>query len=178
MIDTDTLFKIQYGMYIVTSKLNDKLNGQIATTVMQVSNDPIQLSVCLSNQTYTHEMVQQSKVFGVSILNQNTPMTFIGKFGYKSGRNTDKCAEVDYEQNLTGAPLIVNHALVVLECNVVKKLNLDTHTIFVGNLLSAKKIQDGIAMTYEYYHTELKGKAPETAPTYVKKKEKNYAICL
>ena len=165
-IDINALFKIQYGMYIVSSKLGAKLNGQIATTVMQVTHEPIQISVCLSKNTLTHEMIQTSRVFGISVLSQTTPMTFIGKFGYKCGRNFDKCTGVCCEQNITGCPLILDNSLVVLESKVSKTLDVGTHTIFVGNLLYAKQIQDGTAMSYEYYHTVLKGKAPANAPTY------------
>lgn len=169
-IDTNVLYRIQYGMYIITSKLNDKLNGQIATTVMQVTNSPIQLSVCLSNKTLTHEMIMQSNIFGVSILNQNAPMAFIGRFGFKCGRDTEKCVGIKYEHNITGCPLVTENSLAIMEAEVQQTVNLGSHTLFIGTLLSSKTISDGIAMTYEYYHTVIKGKSPENAPTYQKAK--------
>jgi ferric-chelate reductase [NAD(P)H] len=81
-MDSEALFKIQYGLYIVTTKLGEKINGQIATTVMQVANNPAKLMVGLSKDTYTYELLTQSKVFGISILEQDTPMSFIGNFGF------------------------------------------------------------------------------------------------
>jgi ferric-chelate reductase [NAD(P)H] len=166
-IDIDALFKIQYGLYIVTTVLGEKLNGQVATTVMQVTSTPIKLAVCLSKNTLTHEMLLTSKVFGVSILAEDTPMAFIGTFGFKCGRNTDKCANVAYKKNLTGCPLIQDHTLATLEAKVEQELDLGTHTIFVGELLSAEKVRDGAALTYEYYHTVIRGKSPENAPTHI-----------
>jgi flavin reductase (DIM6/NTAB) family NADH-FMN oxidoreductase RutF len=168
-IDAQALFKIQYGMYIITSKLGDKLNGQIATTLTQVTSDPIQIAVTLSKKTLTHEIIMHSKVFGASVLSQDAPMAFIGRFGYRCGRDFAKCDGISYEQNITGVPMVLEHALVVLEAQVTNAVDVGTHTIFIGNLLSNKKIKDDTAMTYEYYHTVIKGKSPENAPTYIKK---------
>jgi ferric-chelate reductase [NAD(P)H] len=162
------LFKLTYGMYIVTSELNGKLNGQIATTVMQVTNDPIKISVCLSKKTFTHEMIQTNKKFGVSILTQETPMKFIGNFGFRCGRNCEKCEGVNFVQKVTNCPLITDYSLGVLEASVESMLDIGTHTIFVGPILNAIDLKDGIPLTYEYYHRVIKGKSPENAPTYIK----------
>ncbi len=170
-IDEVALFKIQYGLYVVTSKADDKLNGQIATTVMQVTDTPIKVMVGLSKNTLTHDMVQDSNAFGVSVLAQDAPMTFIGKFGYKSGRKSDKFSDTNFEENITGVPLVLDHAVMVLEANVIQTLDIETHTLFVGELQSNRMVQGGEAMTYEYYHTVLRGKSPENAPTYIKPKK-------
>jgi ferric-chelate reductase [NAD(P)H] len=166
------LFKLTYGMYVVTAELNGKLNGQIATTVMQVTNDPIKISVCLSKTTLTHEMVLATKNFGVSILSQETPMTFIGHFGFRCGRDCDKCAGINFIQKITKCPLITDYSLAAFEVSVETMLDIGTHTIFVGPLLSTTDIQDGIPLTYDYYHRVIKGKSPANAPTYVKPENK------
>lgn len=166
MIDLSVLYKIQYGMYIVTTKHGDKINGQIATVVFQVTNDPVKLAVCLSKNTYTYELITQSKVIGISVLAQETPAKIIGSFGYRCGRSCLKFSGVKYECGITGVPLVVDDALAVLEMNVEQMIDVKTHVIFVGELKSAKKIRDGVAMTYEYYHTVIKGESPENAPTF------------
>ncbi len=170
-IDEFALFKIQYGLYIVTSKVDSKLNGQIATTVMQVTDTPIKIMVGLSKNTLTHSMVKESGVFGVTELTQDTPMTFIGEFGYKSGRDVDKFVDTNYEQNMTGVPLVLDNAVMVLEAKVIQSLDIKTHTLFVGELQSNRMVQNGEAMTYEYYHTVLRGISPENAPTHIKPKK-------
>ncbi|MCK4870995.1 MAG: flavin reductase [Gammaproteobacteria bacterium] len=167
-MDEQALFKIQYGMYIVSSKNEEAINGQIATTVMQVTNDPIKIAICLSKNTYTHEMVKQSQVFGVSVLAQDTPMTFIGRFGFKSGREFEKCKDISYETNITGVPLFLEHTVMILEAKVLSSMDIGTHTIYVGELLSSKQLNNNKAMTYEYYHTVFRGKSPENAPTHIK----------
>jgi|SRR3989339_913214 len=166
LIDLDSLFKIQYGMYIVTSRDGNKLNGQIATTVMQVTCDPIKIMTCLSRNTLTHEMVVKSKIFGISVLNENTPMKFIGHFGYRSGRDFNKFENIAYEMGPTGAPLVTENVITVLDAKVIDIFDVKTHTIFIGQVESSKNLKEGVAMTYEFYHTDLKGKSPENAPTY------------
>lgn len=166
MIDLNVLYKIQYGMYIITTKLDDKINGQLATVVFQVTSSPIQLAVCLSKKTYTHELVQQSKIIGISVLVQDTPTKAIGLFGYRCGRDCFKFGGVNYETGVTGVPLVTDNALAVMEIAVNQIMDVGTHTLFVGELKSSKKIREGVAMTYEYYHEVKKGKSPENAPTY------------
>lgn len=167
-IQLQSLYKIQYGMYIITTIFENKMNGQIATTLFQVTNEPMQVAVCLSKNTYTCELLSKSKIFGASILEQNTPIKFIGTYGYRCGKDCDKFCECHYETGATGVPLITDHTLAILEANVNNIFDVGTHSIFVGELKSSKIIKEGAAMTYEYYHTIVKGKSPKNAPTYQK----------
>ena len=162
----ESLCKIQYGMYIVTSKDANKKNGQIATVVSQVTAEPIQLMTCISKETLTHEMIEATGLIGVSILEEATPMKFIGHFGFRSGREFDKFVDMPFKEGKLGVPLVLKHTLVVLEGQVNRCLDVGTHTIFVFEVLSSDRVKKGEAMTYEYYHTVVKGKSPKNAPTY------------
>jgi ferric-chelate reductase [NAD(P)H] len=153
-------------MYIITTKCDDKINGQIATVVFQVTNKPAQLAVCLSKNTYTHELALQSKVLGISILSEETSIKAIGPFGYRCGRECFKFSNVNYETGVTGVPLVTDNALVIMEIVVTQVVDVGTHSLFIGELKSSKKIRDGVALTYENYHTIKKGKSPENAPTF------------
>lgn len=84
------LHKLSYGMYIVSSKSGEKFNGQIANTVFQVTSEPPTVAVSINKQNLTHDFIEESKVFNVSILSEEAPFTFIGHFGFKSGRDMDK----------------------------------------------------------------------------------------
>jgi ferric-chelate reductase [NAD(P)H] len=164
------LNKIQYGMYIITTKANDKINGQVATTVFQVTSKPIRIAVCLSKKTYTYELLTQSKKFGVSILEESTPFSFIGQFGFRCGRDCNKFGSINYKTGTSlGCPLVLTHTLVALEVSVENTVDIETHSLFIGRLEHIEKIKDGKAMTYEYYHDVIKGKTPENAPTYIAK---------
>jgi len=166
MIDQSALYKIQYGMYIITTKHADKINGQIATVVFQVTSLPIQIAVCLSKKTYTHELILQSKVFGVSILDEKAPTKFIGTFGYRCGRECQKFDGINFTTGATGCPLVTDNSLIVMDAKVKQVFDVGSHDLFIGEIESSKTICDGVAMTYEYYHAVRKGKSPENAPTF------------
>lgn len=166
MIDLGALYKIQYGMYIITTKCAENINGQIATVVFQITNKPVQLAVCLSKNTYTYELAFKSRVLGISILSEDTPTKAIGLFGYRCGRECLKFSGVNYETGVTGVPLVIDNALVIMEITVGQIVDVGTHSLFIGELKSSRKICDGVALTYENYHTLRNGKSPENAPTF------------
>ncbi len=158
--------QISYGLYIVTSHLDGRLNGQIVNTVLQVTSEPPRVAVIINKSNLTHEFIAGSKLFGASVLDTSTPMPFIGLFGFKSGRKEDKLSQVDYIQGSTGVPLVTEHCLSVLEAKVVDEVDVGTHTLFVGDVIGAEVLRSGEPLTYSYYHTNLKGRSPKTAPTY------------
>ena len=167
-IDLPALYKIQYGIYVISSHADKKVNAQIATVVAQITSTPMQIITCICKDTLTHEYMQRSGMFGVSILDQTAPLKFIGNFGFRSGRECDKFATVNCTTNLNGCPLLAEHTLVVMEAKVNHQLDVGTHTLFIADLLSAQTLKEGTAMTYEYYHHVVKGKSPKNAPTYQK----------
>ncbi len=167
------LYKISYGLYVITSTKGDKFNGQIANTVIQTTSEPQMIAVCLNKQNLTHEFVQASKVFAASILSQETPMEFIGRFGFKSGRDVDKFEGTHYITGVTGARVVLDNTLAYLEGEVVDGMNAGTHTVFLARLVNAEIVkEDGEPMTYAYYQLVKRGKAPKTAPTYQQEEPK------
>jgi flavin reductase (DIM6/NTAB) family NADH-FMN oxidoreductase RutF/rubredoxin len=170
------LHKISYGLYVVTSKKDGKFNGQIANTVFQATSEPPMIGVCLNKQNLTHDFVQASRVFAASILSQETPMQFIGRFGFKSGRDIDKLEGINYTFGATGAPIVLDHAVAYLEVEVTAEMEAGLHTLFVGEMVNAEVLDDSAEpMTYAYYHQVKRGKAPKTAPTYIKEEPEKEA---
>jgi len=166
------LHKISYGLYVVSSKKEDSINGQIANTVFQVCAEPPVIAVCINKQNLTHEFIRGSKVFSVSLLSKETPMKFIGLFGFKSGRDVNKFEEINYKIGVTGSPIVTDNAIGYLEADVMSSMDVETHTIFIGKILDAQIMNDGEPLTYAYYHEIKKGKAPKTAPTYIEENKK------
>jgi rubredoxin/flavin reductase (DIM6/NTAB) family NADH-FMN oxidoreductase RutF len=158
-------------MYVVASVKGDKFNGQISNTVFQITSEPPTVAVSINKQNLTHEFIRDSRVFAASILSQDTPLSFIGNFGFKSGRDIDKLAQVNYKVGKTGAPIVLDHTLGYLELKVISEVDVGTHTIFTGNLVEAETLRSGEPMTYAYYHEVKRGTAPKTAPTYIKEEE-------
>lgn len=166
-INLNALCQLQYGMYIVSTASEKKMSAQLATVVFQITNEPIQIATCLSKETLTHEYIEKSRKFAVSILEQETDMMFIGRFGFHSGRDFDKFANTNYIIKESGCPLITDHALAILEVDVNYHFDLSTHTLFAGKLVSSELLKKGTALTYDYYHLEKKGKTPSNAPTFL-----------
>jgi len=166
MFDQMALWSITYGLYIITSRSGDHTNGQIANTVFQVSASPPTVAVSISKNNLTHSYIQESGILGISILEEETPMPFIGLFGFKSGRDVDKISQVKSRTGDNGCPVIVEHALAYLECSVIGTKDCGTHTVFIAQVLSSGVLKKGRPLTYDYYQTVKKGKAPKDAPTY------------
>ncbi len=161
-----TLHKISYGVYIVSSKDKEKFNGQIANALFQVTAQPQTIAMSINTENLTHEYLMKSKVFSVSILSQQTPMPFIGTFGFKSGRIIDKFKNVTYKTGITGAPIVLDHTLGYFEGTIHHHLPVGTHTIFIGTITNAEILTNEHPMTYAYYHEVKGGVSPKTAPTY------------
>jgi ferric-chelate reductase [NAD(P)H] len=165
-VDRKAFRDLSYGLYIVTSFKGDRLNGQIVNTVIQVTSEPPWVAVIINKKNLTHEFIVKSKVFGVSVLEESAPMTFFGPFGFKSGRDFDKFDKVSFKRGSTGCPLITDHSLSVLEAEVIDRLDLGSHTIFIADVLSSEVLKPGRPLTYQFYHEHLKGKSPKNAPTF------------
>jgi len=160
--------KICYGLYIISSKKDGKINGQIANTAFQITSDPPTMAISINKQNLTWEFIMASKVFTVSILAKEAPMTLIGQFGFKSGRDTDKFKDVVYKLGMTGAPIVTEKTIGYMECEVLSTTDVGTHTIFIGKIIDCEILSDAEPMTYAYYHQIKGGKSPKTAPTYIK----------
>jgi flavin reductase (DIM6/NTAB) family NADH-FMN oxidoreductase RutF/rubredoxin len=161
------LQQCSYGVYIISAQEGGKLNGQIANTVCQVTAEPATVSVCINKQNLTHELISGSRAFSVSILAEGTPMQFIGRFGFKSGRDGDKFDGVNYRLGPSQSPIVLDHTTGYMDCELAASMDAGTHTIFLGRVVDADVVGGGRPMTYEYYHRVKGGKSPKTAPTYI-----------
>jgi flavin reductase (DIM6/NTAB) family NADH-FMN oxidoreductase RutF/rubredoxin len=168
-LDLKALHKISYGLYIITSQKGERINGQVANTVFQISNDPATVAVSINKQNLTNEFIRESKVFGVSILAQEAPLSLVGQFGFKSGRDVDKFENVNYRLGASGVPCLLDHVLACLEAEVIQEVDAGTHHIFIGRITGAEVFVEGIPMTYAHYHQVKRGSVPKTAPAYVPK---------
>jgi flavin reductase (DIM6/NTAB) family NADH-FMN oxidoreductase RutF/rubredoxin len=160
----------------VTSKKDNRINGQIANAVFQVTSEPPTVAVSINKNNLSHEFIKESRVFAASVLCEETSLTFIGRFGFKSGRDTDKFEGIHYKIGETGAPIVLDNAVSYLEARVTKQMDVGTHTIFVGEVANADVVAEHkVCMTYDYYHQIKGGKTPKAAATYLdenKTKEK------
>jgi len=173
MLDLESLFKLSYGMCIVSSKKGNRFNGCIVNTVFQLVPEPPMVAMSLNIQSLTHEYIADSKVFTVSILSQETPMPFIGRFGFRSGRDIDKFEQVNYKISQTGVPIVLDSTVAFLEAEVAQSIDVVTHTLFIAKIVACETLDgDKQPMTYAYYRDIKQGRTPKTAATYIKIKPK------
>jgi len=161
------LHKISYGLYVVSAHKDGAMNGQIANTVFQITADPPTLAVSINKDNYTHEFIRTCRSFVVNILDQTTVMTFIGRFGFRCGRDIEKFEGIKHRLSCLGNPILEEHSIAFLEAEVNKDIDMGSHTIFIGEVVDGDIISGGDPMTYAYYHLVKKGKSPKAAPTYI-----------
>lgn len=166
-MDLTALFNLSYGMYVVSAKQGEQYNGQIANTIFQISADPPTIAISINKQNLTHEFLQTEPVFTVSVLAKDTPLDLIGRFGFKSGRETDKFAGIDFKLSPGGVPYLTQNCLAYLEAKITQKLDVATHTLFIGQLTEAAVLTPGEPMTYAFYHQVKRGATPPSAPTHL-----------
>lgn len=170
MITFESLFKITYGLYIVSSGNKDRGNGFISNTVFQVTSEPAQFATCCNKNNFTTDIIKSTGAFTVSILHKEVSSEIFGRFGYKSGKDTDKMSGMDVKTGITGAPIVLNDSIAYLECRVVNTIDVGTHLVFIGELVAAEILDSTKEpLTYQYYREVKKGVSPKNAPTYIDK---------
>ena len=158
------LFRLSYGVYVVSAMDGDRYNGCIANTVMQVTAEPPALVVSINKDSFTYDCIRESGRFSVSVLSEASNPRLIGAFGFQTGRFHNKFDGVRYEEK-DGLPILSDCCAYVL-CNVRDTLDAGSHMLFLADIVECDHISQEPPMTYDYYHRVIKGKSPKTAPTY------------
>jgi len=168
-LNTKALHQFSYGLYIITSRIGERYNGQVANTVFQISSEPMTIAISINKNNLTNQFINESKLFTVSILAQDAPLSLIGQFGFKSGKDIDKFAGINYQIGKNGVPYLVDDTIAYLEAEVIQDVDAGTHQIFIGEISDADILKEGVPMTYAHYHQVKRGETPKTAPNYVEK---------
>lgn len=153
------LFQVTHGLYILTSKSKDKINGQCLDSLMQVTNAPPRIVVGVGNKSLTHDMICESGRFCVSVLDRVNPSCgdVVRRFGFQTGRDVDKFEDFDHALNEHGIPFLPD-AVAVYDCTVLpeKTVDLGTHSLFVASVDRAGTREDGEPLTYNEYRKTLR----------------------
>lgn len=161
-MDTKALFKIGYGLYVLTAQ-DEKDNGCIINTVMQVTSNPLQVAIALNKKNYTNEMIQKTRKFNLSILSEKADFNIYEHFGYKSGRDTDKFATFcDVKRSPNGLLYITKGTNAYMSAYVQHEMDLGTHSLFIGQLVASENLNDDKSATYDYYQNSVKPKPENT----------------
>lgn len=159
--DLSALFKIGYGLYVVTSNDGKRDNGLIVNTVTQVTNSPNRIAVAINKENYSHHVIRQTGVMNINCLSEDAPFSVFETFGFASGRNVDKfanCTPLRADNGLVFLPRYIN---AFMSLRVEQYVDLGTHGLFICSITEARVISDAPSMTYAYYQEHVKPK-PET----------------
>jgi len=164
MAGLNALTKISYGLYLLTAREGEKENGCIINTPVQITGDPEVISIAVNKRNYTHDMILRTGDFDLSVLTEKVPFSFFQRFGFQSGRDTDKFAGF-YPVLLSanGLPYAPEFANAFISGRVKAALDQGTHTLFLADVTESAVLSDDPSVTYAYYFAHIKPK-PAEAP--------------
>lgn len=172
-MDTSALFKIGYGLYVLSANEQGKDNGCILNSVMQVTSEPCQIAICVNKNNYTCEMIQHTKKFNLSVLAEGVTFDVFKNFGYQSGRNTDKFTNfIDVKRSPNGIYYITKDTNAYMSAYVQQEIDLGTHIMFIAQLVEAEVLSEKPTVTYDFYQKNIK-----PAPQKTEKKGWRCKIC-
>jgi len=158
-IDQSAMFKLSYGLFVLSAKEGEKDNGCIVNTVTQITESPLRISVTVNKANFTREMILNTGEFNVSILTENTPFRIFENFGFHSGRDTDKFASFTNEMRAAnGIRYLSEHTNAIICAKVTESLDYETHTLFIADVTQAFVITSEPSLTYQYYFDHIKPK--------------------
>ncbi len=172
MIDKKALFKIGYGLYVVTTNDGQKDNGLIVNTVVQVSDTPTRLSVCVNKANYSHDTIKNTGKLNVNCLSTDAPFELFQHFGFQSGRNADKFVGDNLGRSSNGLIVLGGCINAYISLSVEQYIDLGSHGMFICTIDEAKTVSNDESMTYAYYHANVKPR-----PEATKKKGYVCKIC-
>ena len=159
--DLTALFNIGYGLYVVTSNDGKQDNGLIVNTVTQVTNSPNRIAVCINKQNYSHHVIKNTGVMNVNCLSTDAPFSVFETFGFQSGKNVNKFANITPLRSDNGLAFLPKYINSFMSLKVEDYIDLDTHGMFICSVTEARVMSDKETMTYTYYQNNVKPK-PET----------------
>jgi len=171
-INPAAMFKLSYGLFVLTARDGGKDNGCIINTAIQLTDRPARISIAVNKANFTHQMILKTGAFNVSILTTSAPFRIFEQFGFRSGKDTDKfagCAYADRAAN--GIRYVPEHANGVISARVKETVDCGAHTLFIADVTEALVLSDEASVTYQYYFDNIKPK-----PQAPKEKEKAY-VC-
>lgn len=166
------MFKLTYGLFVLTAKDGGKDNGCIINTAMQVTAEPNRIIIVVNKQNYTHDMIMKTKEFNVSMIDTDADFELFKHFGFQSGRDVDKMSGVSFSRSENGVAYLNEMVNGYISGRVISTTDLGSHTMFLADVVGGDVLSDAESVTYSYYHKNIK-----PAPQPVKKKGWICKIC-
>ena len=167
-MDEKAMYKLSYGLFVLTAREGDKDNGCIVNTVSQVTVSPNRIVVAVNKSNYTHDMIVSSGMFNVSVLIEKSSFDTYKHWGFQSGRDVDKTKEITFQRAANGIIYIAEETNAYLSAKVVSMTDLGTHTLFLADVTEAEVLSQEESVTYSYYQKNIKpAPAPEKKKGFI-----------
>ena len=158
-MDKKAMYKLSYGLFVLTAKEDSKDNGCIINTAIQAASEPNQLSICVNKLNYTHDMIKRTGAFTVSVISQNAAFDLFKQFGFQTGREADKFADFSScTRGVNGIYSITEGTNAYISVKVTTSEALGSHTMFIGEITDMEVLSEVPSVTYEYYLNNIKPK--------------------
>ena len=166
--DPAALFRIGYGLYVITSNDGEKDNGMICNTVVQVTSTPCRVAVTINKGCYSHDTIKRTGKMNVNCLSVEAPFAVFEAFGFRSGRDVNKFEDCTPNRSENGLVVLPRYINAYMSLDVEQYVDLDTHGMFICAVSEAAVVSDKETMTYTYYQSNVKPKPqPEKKKGYV-----------
>ena len=176
-VERGAMFKVSYGLFILTAKYGGKDNGCIINTASQITDSPPRITFAANKSNLTHDMIIKTGEFNVSVLTENTPFRIFEQFGFHSGRNTDKFDGCDYNnRSANGIRYVPEYANGVISGKINTLFDCGTHTLFAADVTQAFVLSNEPSATYRYYLDNIKPK-PQAPEEKEEKEHKKGFVC-
>ena len=157
-MDKKAIYNLSYGVFMVSTKAGEVANGCITNTCIQVASNPVRIAISVLNSNYTCDLIKDSGIFAVSILDNDCTFETIKHFGFQSGRDVDKFGNITPPTDCNDVPYLGWQSCAVISGKVVEQHDLGTHTLFIAEVVDAKVLSDKEPITYAKYQNEIKPK--------------------
>ena len=165
-MDKKAMYKLSYGLFILTAREGEKDNGCVINTAIQAASTPNQISVCVNKANFTHDMIMRTGAFTVSVISQKASFDLFKHFGFQSGKDVNKFADFkDCKRGENGIFYITQGTNAFISIKVEKTEDLGSHTMFVGEITDMEVLSDDTSATYEYYMNNIKPKPEAVGKT-------------
>lgn len=167
-IENSSMFKLSYGLFVLTAKTDEKDNGCIVNTVQQIAQDPLKIAVAVNKENYTHDIIKKTGVFNVSVLDEGVPFSVFERFGFQTGRDVNKFDGFGMvERTENGVLYLTENCNAVISGKVTEVVDCGSHSLFVAEVTSAKVLSDEPSVTYQYYFDHIKPKPAQKKTGYI-----------
>ena len=165
-MDTKAMYKLSYGLFVLTAKVGEKENGCITNTAVQVASEPNTISFAVNKANYTHDMIMQTQKCNISVISEDASFDLFKHLGFQSGRDVNKFADFSdckYAEN--GIPYITKGTNAFFSIEIKQTVDLGSHTLFIGAPVEMEVLSGVESATYSYYQSNIKPKPEKVGET-------------